>query len=442
MRRSGGAAKRDTLAHSSTTEIVSDEAGIPSTVSGELQTQPFGPIVGPRRLLHFAFATQTDAAMKDRSRLENLCKGLGQPIPQPELRHHCVDLGDARLHWEQQNEFTSYTWEVAGTGSPLSSKAGARNAAMRFIEAPGSLLASVDLHIMTAAAASPIESVFGTSAVGVSRLEGGAALVASDLRIDDEGFTRILVSHTDLSPARAGVLVQRLLEIETCRALALLGVPEAQRLAPILKSVESALTGITSSMTHVRGPSADHGLLEELTGLAATLEAESSTSGHRFRMTRAYDGIVQQRVDALDEEGVQGHSRFGGFITRRLRQSMLSCEIVQDRLTALSGRLDRATELLRTRANVQIEHQNRDMLSAMTDRSQLQMRLQRVVEFIALAAISYYLVALAGVVFRGLKIKIALVEPDIATAIAVPIVFLIVWLILRRIRKRHFELST
>lgn len=442
MRRSGGVAKRDMPSQSSTTEIVSDESAIPSTVFGELQTQPFGPIVGPRRLLHFAFATQTDAAMKDRSRLENLCKGLGQPLPQPELRHHCVDLGDARLHWEQQNEFTSYTWEVAGTGSPLSSKAGARNAAMRFIEAPGTLLASVDLHIMPAAAASPIESVFGTSPVGVSRLEGGAALVASDLRTDDEGFTRILVSHTDLSPARAGVLVQRLLEIETCRALALLGVPEAQRLAPVLKSVESALTGITSSMTHVRGPSADHGLLEELTGLAATLEAESSTSGHRFRMTRAYDGIVQQRVDALEEEGVQGHTSFGGFITRRLRQSMLNCEIVQDRLTALSGRLDRATELLRTRANVQIEHQNRDMLNAMTDRSQLQMRLQRVVEFIALAAISYYLVALAGVVFRGLKIKIALVEPDIATAIAVPIVFLIVWFILRRIRKRHFELST
>ena len=159
-------------------------------------------------------------------------------------------------------------------------------------------------------------------------------------------------------------------------------------------------------------------------------------------MTRAYDEIVQQRVSALDEQTVPGHTGFGGFVTRRLRQSMLNCEIVQDRLTALSGRLDRATELLRTRANVQIEHQNRDMLSAMTDRSQLQMRLQRVVEFIALAAISYYLVALAGVVFRGMKIKIALVEPDLATAVAVPVVFLIVWFILRRIRKRHFELST
>ena len=442
MRRSGAVAKRDVAAQQTTGEIVAADADVPGTVFGELQTQHFGPIVGPRRLLHFAFATQTDAAVKDRARLETLCKGLGQPIPQPELRHHCVDLGDARLHWEQQNEFTSYTWEVAGTGMPLSSKAGARNAAMRFIEAPGTLLASVDLHIMPAAAASPIEGVFGTSPVGVSRLEGGAAIVASDLRTDDEGFTRILVSHTDLSPARAGVLVQRLLEIETCRALALLGVPEAQRLAPILKSVESALTGITSSMTHVRGPSADHGLLEELTGLAATLESESSTSGHRFRMTRAYDEIVQQRVSALDEQAVPGHTSFGGFVTRRLRQSMLNCEIVQDRLTALSGRLDRATELLRTRANVQIEHQNRDMLSAMTDRSQLQMRLQRVVEFIALAAISYYLVALAGVVFRGMKIKIALVEPDLATAVAVPVVFLIVWFILRRIRKRHFELST
>ncbi|MBL8701681.1 MAG: DUF3422 domain-containing protein [Alphaproteobacteria bacterium] len=424
---------------------------MPMAIVGEGESQLFGPIAGPRRLLHFGFATSADAAAADRARLEALCISLGQPTPRPDLKHHQVDLGDARLHWEQQNEFTAYTWEVAGVGSPFSTSAGARSSAMRLVERPGALLVSIDLHVMPGAAGIQLDQIFGGTQVAVSRLEGGAAIVATDFRPDEEGFVRILISHANLSPARAGAIVQRLLEIETYRALALLGPPEAQRLDPIVKSAENALTRITQSMTQVRGPNADRGLLEEITGLAATLEQESTNSAHRFGATRAYDKMVQQRLESLGEQTVPGFPTFAALLARRLGPPMLSCQIIEERMKTLAERLDRATELLRTRTNVQIEHQNRDLMTAMTERSRLQLRLQHVIEFVALAAVSYYFVALVQFVFQGiagdkllLKVGERLGMPinldsNFLTAVAVPIVFLVVWFLLRRIRKKHAE---
>jgi uncharacterized membrane-anchored protein len=412
------------------------------SVFGELQIQALGPIVGPRRLLHFAFATDADAARADRTRLEQLCRSLGQATPPTDLRHHRVDLGAARLYWEQQNEFTSYTWEVAGAGAPLSSRPGARNAAMQHIEPPGPLLTATDLHIVPESAMVPVETIFGASSVGMAKVEGGSATIASDLRPDEEGFTRIAVSHENLSPARAGGLVQRLLEIETCRALALVGLPEAQRISPILKRIETTLTGVTYSMTHVRGPNADRSLLDELTALAANLEAEASASRDRFRASRAYDTLVQQRVATLGEVALAGHASVGSMLTRRLRQSMLSVEITEEKMAALSTRLERAIDLLRTRADVTIEHQNRDILNAMSDRSKLQQRMFQVVELIALAVVSYYAVALGAYILKAVNFFTPVVESDLVLAGLVPVVFALVWFVLRRIRKRASDTET
>lgn len=423
----------------------------PTAIIGEAEVQLFGPIAGPRRLLHFGFATSADAAAADRARLEALCTSLGQPTPRADLKYHQVDLGDARLHWEQQNEFTAYTWEVAGVGAPFTTSAGARSSAMRLVERPGELLVSVDLHVMPGAAGIQLDQIFGGTQVAVSRLEGGAAIVATDFKPDEEGFVRILVSHANLSPQRAGALVQRLLEIETYRALALLGPPEAQRLEPVVKSAENTLTRVTQSMTQLRGPNADRSLLEELTNLTATIEQESTSSAPRFAATRAYDKMVQQRLEALGEQTVPGFPTFAALLARRLGPPILSCQIIEERVQTLCERLDRATELLRTRTNVQIEHQNRDLMSAMTERSRLQLRLQDVIEFVALAAVSYYFVALVQFVFQGvvgdriLRHVSELVGFPIAldsaflTAAAVPFVFVVVWFLIRRIRKRHAE---
>ena len=53
-------------------------------------------------------------------------------------------------------------------------------------------------------------------------------------------------------------------------------------------------------------------LLAELTELAAELEADAASSLYRFGASRAYDGIVAERLDALDEEAVPGYDTWAG----------------------------------------------------------------------------------------------------------------------------------
>ena len=53
-----------------------------------------------------------------------------------------------------------------------------------------------------------------------------------------DGFVRILVLDRGLGAERAGALVQRLLELETYRTFALLGLPKAQELSPSINRIE------------------------------------------------------------------------------------------------------------------------------------------------------------------------------------------------------------
>ncbi|MGC7532314.1 DUF3422 family protein, partial [Pandoraea pneumonica] len=58
-----------------------------------------------------------------------------------------------------------------------------------------------------------------------SLVEDGMADIVTDFRQDADGLTRILILDRGLTPIRLGALAQRLLEIETYRTLALLGIP-------------------------------------------------------------------------------------------------------------------------------------------------------------------------------------------------------------------------
>ena len=119
---------------------------------------------------------------------------------------------------------------------------------------------------------------------------------------------------------------------------------------------------------------------------------------------------------------------------------MRTCTMLEERQAKLSEKLSRAANLLRTRVDVEIERQNRDLLSAMNDRARMQLRLQQTVEGLSVAAISYYVVGLAGYVFKGAKdAGILPVDPGMATAVTVPLAILGVAFVVRRIRKRGGE---
>jgi uncharacterized membrane-anchored protein len=159
---------------------------------------------------------------------------------------------------------------------------------------------------------------------------------------------------------------------------------------------------------------------------------------YRFGAGRAYADIVAERLGALEEERVDGLQPFGQFLRRRFEPAMRTCRSVEARQESLSRRIARAADLLRTRVDVQLEAQNQALLASLDRRAQLQLRLQETVEGLSVVAISYYLVGLVGYLVRGLD-DLGLPVPvptTTALALTTPVAVALVWLAIRRLRRR------
>jgi uncharacterized membrane-anchored protein len=85
--------------------------------------------------------------------------------------------------------------------------------------------------------------------------------------------------------------------------------------------------------------------------------------------------------------------------------------------------------------DVTLESQNQKVLAQMNRRGQLQLRLQQTVEGLSVAAISYYMVGLTRYGLQAGQAAGWSVDPTIGTGIAVPIVIVGVWWLVRHIRR-------
>ena len=411
-----------------------------ATVLGEVHARPFTALETPRRVLHFAFDTSGEAARADRAALTDFCARRGLDPLLPAAKHHRVSFSGTTLRWEQHSEFTTYTWELpSDTGPAFHPAAAALAAPMAQVPQPGPLLVALDLHLLPDDKDKPvtIDRLFDHASLAVAENSDGTALFATDFQADPSGFVRIIVLDRGLGSERAGAIVQRIIETETYRTLALLGLPEAQRLQPSINRIEARLAELTQEMRGAHQLQDNQRLLDELTALAAELEAGAGASHYRFGASRAYNEIVQLRLQTIGERKAGVYPTWTSFLARRLQPAMRTCITTEDRQATLSARLSRAANLLRTRVDVELERQNRDLLKSMNERTRLQLRLQTTVEGLSVAAVSYYVVGLFHYVMEGAHARGLPVDTTLATAAFVPVAIAMIWLVVRGIRKRH-----
>ncbi len=402
---------------------------------GEVHSRPHPLVAQPRLLMQLSFMTEGGSAV-DHAVLSELSRGLGIAPPDRAARHHAMKWGQGSLRWERHTEFSTYLWE-----GPLAvgGEAAERSPFGNGFSPPGTVISAIRLEILEWTAESEkLISGFDPASLCYSLVERGSAAIVTDFRQDGDGLTRILVLDRGLSPARTGALSQRLIDIETYRTLAMLGLPLALSLSGRVRRIEDRLAAITREMkdTEARNSQA---LLVDLTELAAELEADAAASLYRFGASRAYDGIVRERLEALEEEAVPGFETWAGFLQRRVAPAMRTCRSVEERQANLSRKLTRATTLLRTWVDVEVEKQNRDLLASMNNRARLQLRLQQTVEGLSVAAVSYYVVGLIGYVAKGATVFGHAIAPELVTAASVPVAMLLVWWAVRRVRRSHSE---
>ncbi len=360
--------------------------------------------------------------------------------PLPGASHYSADLGPFRLKWERHTEFSRFMVITPGADAadPFANPALAAVPAGWVQALPGQLLVATHLALLPEGEG-PLDPdtlsnrlFAGNSLIG-GTVSGGAARVFTDFRIHAGGFGRILVQDRSTTPRQAGRLIQRLLEIDTYRMLALLALPLARELGPHITASERKLAEITEALVTAR--SADEPeLLERLTRLAAGTESREASTLYRFSAAEAYDALVQRRIAELREGRMEGMQTLQEFMERRLAPALNTCRAMAARQDALSRRVARATQLLSTRVDLTREQQNQVVLANMDRRAQMQLRLQETVEGLSVAAITYYIVGLVAYVAKGLKAGGLPLDADLVTGIAIPVAAIAVALGLRQLR--------
>jgi uncharacterized membrane-anchored protein len=267
-----------------------------------------------------------------------------------------------------------------------------------------------------------------------AKIGDGVGYAFTDFRLQADGCSRLLVYDVGFNPHQAGRMLQRLFEIEAYRMLALLALPIARRQSPRIVAIERSLAELTDGIAREGGR--DEALLHDLTQLAAEVESGIAASQFRFGACRAYSELVQMRVGELREQRIPGLQTIEEFMARRFAPAVATCLTVSQRLRELSDRVAQASTLLATRVGIARERQNQQLLASMDRRAKQQLRLQQTVEGLSVAAIVYYVVGLVGYVAKAAYSAGVPVRPDLAVGLAVPVCAAVVFLALRRVRRR------
>ena len=414
-------------------------------MANELHARPFPSVTAPSRAAYLALKPAENAAGRDRSadraHLIDLLDRFGAKHPAPDATHFFGQIGKHMLKWESHTEFVTYTIFGEGVADrPFDAATFAVFPDDWLAAAPGTRVTSALIRIEVAdgdaGIAEKVTEWMVPESLAISRVLEDDMVIAGDFRIDHAGHMRLAAfARPHVGPRRIGRVLQRMCEIETYKAMSMLGLSRARSLGPQMAKADAALSKVLNDMCgEVADPAA---ILQELLELSTELENTIAQSEFRFGATGAYETIVNQRIEVLREERFGGRQTFGEFMLRRFDPAMRTVKSTRGRLLAMSDRALRAGNLLRTRVDVERSAQNQELLTSMDRRADLQLRLQRTVEGLSVVAISYYAVNLVLYLFGPLE-ETYQVSKAMMAAIATPVVLLAVWFMVQRIRK-HME---
>ncbi|MDD9977938.1 MAG: DUF3422 domain-containing protein, partial [Boseongicola sp.] len=404
--------------------------------------RPFPVLEAPSRAAFLAIKPESNAASRDRSKdiahLIELLDRFGAPHPQPGATHYFGEIGKHKLKWECHTEFVTYTLFGNGVAETPFDAATFNLFPQDWLDnAPGVRMTSALIRIEQEAdhtvIADKIDEWFVAESLAASRVLDDSMVIAGDFRLDHAGHMRFaLFADPNTGSRRIGRVVQRICEIETYKTMSMLGLSRVQEIGPQLGQIDGRLTELIGDMRDEKASAET--TLDELLGIASELENLSATSSFRLGATGAYEAIVNQRTEILREERFGGCQTFAEFMMRRYDPAMRTVKSTEARLKTLGDRAWRAGDLLRTRVDVERSAQNQSLLESMDRRADLQLRLQRTVEGLSVVAISYYAVNLAVYMLGPVGTEVG-VSKLILTALVTPIVILLVWILIQRIRK-------
>ena len=418
-----------------------EEHPLRQRLNNEFHARPPIPLLGAMLVSHLVFKHSATTAQAEKENLSKLCQGHVCTAIDSSESHVLIETGAFRMRWELHTEFSSYTFfQPLTQGQELDPEATAFDAVnpewLKGI--PGKLIVATHVEMRAAGEMPPDSVLAGLSPDGrtmvASQVADNAAWIFTDFKINN-GFSRFLVLNASMTQRQAGRTVQRLVEIETYRMMALLGLPVAKEVSKWLYTGEKELAALMDRIGQAKGGDDERDILANMSRLAAEVEHSVARTTFRFGAARAYHGLVMQRIEELREQRISGLPTFAEFMQRRLLPAMNTCEAISRRQEELSARVARNSQLLRTRVDIELERQNQELLAQMNRRAKLQLHLQEAVEGLSVVVLTYYGSQLVQYLAKGSK-DLHHLNTDLITAASIPIIAGLVAWGTRRMRKK------
>ncbi|MDP3759047.1 MAG: DUF3422 domain-containing protein [Ramlibacter sp.] len=410
----------------------------------EIHARPPEAMTAPLAISHLVMLGDAQEREAGRSHLAALLRDHHLPLPDAQSTHIRMDLGGFRIRWELHTEFVTWTFSRAIDAQGFGEREPAtaiESVPQAWLDAlPGQCLASLHLWVLPTVAFgsdSLVKHVLNEDTLVASTVADGLGEVYTDFALHADGFSRMVLLAGSVTPRRLGRLVQRLLEIDTYRMAALLGLPAAREAATVLAFAERELAELAGAI-RVAGRHEEPQLLDRLTKLAGQVESQYAGTHSRFSASAAYFELVDRRIADISESRLAGLQTIGEFMERRLSPARSTCAWATRRQDALSQRVSRISNLLRTRVEIEQQQSSQALLAAMNTRQGLQLKLQATVEGLSVAAITYYIVGLVSYLAKGAHAIGWPWSAEGTAAVAIPVVALGVWWSLRRLHSRVF----
>ncbi|MBU2982033.1 DUF3422 domain-containing protein [Lentibacter algarum] len=413
-------------------------------LANEMHARPFPLIEAPATAAFLAIKRSQNAAARerahDRAHLCALLDRFGAAHPPPDATHYFGQIGKHWLKWESHTEFVTYTAFSNRLGTRAFDPADFEVFPDDWLsQAPGERVTSALLRIEEMTQEATMERQmndwFVPESLALSYVLDEAALIAGDFSIDQAGHMRFAVfAAKDTGPQRIGRIVQRLCEVETYKAMSMLGFARAAETRGVMAKFDATLSELMDDMTLHETPA--EATLQDLLAVSSELEKLAADTSFRFGATEAYEVIVNARITVLREERFKGRQTFGEFMMRRYDPAMRTVAASRRRLVAMADRAMRAGELLRTRVEVERSAQNQQLLEGMNRRAEVQLHMQQTVEGLSVVAISYYAVNLVAYALYPVVKSFGGVDKALLMALVTLPVVGLVWLAVRRIRRR------
>jgi uncharacterized membrane-anchored protein len=259
-----------------------------------------------------------------------------------------------------------------------------------------------------------------------SRILDEHTSVLTSFTPDEQGRERywVTVGSPRTNPSHLKDIVDILMRIETYYHLLLMQKPLFSAAIDQVYKFEQVHLQQREIITGHIGHADSQTLQRWLNSLTQDLLKTNRMAGKlHFELSASvpYDKIVHSTLASLGEKPLEAYRPVSDYVLKGITGVAEGYQQLLKRVDTLRTGFEGIISIIRTRVDLIVEAQNLTLLQSVDKTTKSQVILQHTVEGLSVIVIAYYLSGLAGYIFKGLSEMGWLGNPNLASALFVPI---------------------